>query len=157
MNLPIRHRPGSLLEPGFHWPEPMAAEFEELFDRMSRFLQSASLTPSLTETVSWAPPADLHETDEAYLVECELPGIRREDVDVTVGEHEVSISGELKEREREGVARRRGRPTGKFEYRALLPVDVRSEEVTASLTDGVLTVTIPKAQPAKPRHIEIQG
>ncbi|QHC22692.1 Hsp20/alpha crystallin family protein [Streptomyces sp. GS7] len=156
MNLPIRHRPGSLLEHGLRWPEPVAAEFEELFDRMSRFLQSASLTSPLTEPVAWAPPADLHETDEAYLVECELPGIRREGVDVTVGEHEVSISGELKECGREGVPRHRGRPTGKFEYRALLPVDVKSEDVTASLTDGVLTVTIPKAQPAKPRHIRIQ-
>ncbi|MEK2477414.1 MULTISPECIES: Hsp20/alpha crystallin family protein [Streptomyces] len=156
MNLPIRQRSGGLRERGRGWPQPMA-EFQELFDRMNHFLESASFTPSLTEPTAFAPPADLHETDEAYLVECELPGIKREDIDVEVGEHEVSISGELTACEREGAVRRRGRPTGSFEYRALLPVDVKSDEVTAALSDGVLTVTIPKAQPATPRHIEIQG
>ncbi|MCK7622527.1 Hsp20/alpha crystallin family protein [Streptomyces sp. RS10V-4] len=157
MNLPIRHRSGAPWQRGFPWSEPIAAEFGDLFERMNRFLESAALTPALTEAMAWAPPADLHETDEAYRVECELPGIAREDIDVEVGEHEVSISGELRECEREGVLRHRGRPTGQFAYRALLPVDVKSDEVTASLSDGVLTVTIPKAQAAKPRHIEIQG
>ncbi|MFE6684934.1 Hsp20/alpha crystallin family protein [Streptomyces sp. NPDC057743] len=156
MNLPSRHQRGSLWERGTGWPRPMA-EFQELFDRMNHFLESAAFTSPLAETPAFAPPADLHETDEAYVVECELPGIRREGIDVEVGEHEVSISGELKECERPGVLRHRGRPTGRFEYRALLPVDVRSDDVTASLTDGVLTVTIPKAQAAKPRHVEIQG
>ncbi|MEU5213188.1 Hsp20/alpha crystallin family protein [Streptomyces sp. NPDC020742] len=156
MTLPIR-RHGNPAERGLRWPEPMAADFEDLFDRMNRFLESASIPPSLTEATTWAPLADLHETDEAYRVECELPGLRREDIDVEVGEHELSISGDLKEREREGVLRRRGRPTGRFVYRALLPMDVKADEVTAQLSDGVLTVTIPKAQTAKPRHIEIQG
>ncbi|AWN30592.1 Hsp20/alpha crystallin family protein [Streptomyces sp. NEAU-S7GS2] len=157
MTLPIRRRHGGPLERGFPWHEPMTAEFEDLFERMNRFLESASLTPSLTRTMTWTPLADLHETDDAYEVECELPGMRREDIDVEVTEHELCISGELKEREREGVPRRRGRPTGRFEYRALLPTDVKAEDVHAALADGVLTVTVPKAQAAKPRHIEIQG
>ncbi|UKY47943.1 Hsp20/alpha crystallin family protein [Streptomyces inhibens] len=157
MTLPIRHRHGSLMERGFPWHEPMTADFEDLFERMNRFLQSASLTPSLTETMNWAPLADMHETDDAYTVECELPGMKREDIDVEITERELCISGELKEREREGVLRRRGRPTGRFEYRALLPTDVKAEDVQATLSDGVLTVTIPKAKAAKPRHIEIQG
>ncbi|GAU70846.1 Hsp20 family protein [Streptomyces sp. NBRC 110611] len=157
MTLPIRHRPGSLLERGFHWPESMAAEFEDLFDRMNRFMESASIAPAMTGATAWAPLADIHETDEAYHVECDVPGMRREDIDVEVGEHELCISGELKACEREGVVRRRGRPTGRFEYRTLLPTDVRAEDVTATLNEGVLTVTIPKAQVAKPRHIEIQG
>ncbi|MFE7312226.1 Hsp20/alpha crystallin family protein [Streptomyces sp. NPDC057555] len=156
MNLPIRHRSGSPWERGMGWPQPMV-EFQELFDRMNHFLESAAFTSPLTETMAFAPPADLHETDEAYVVECELPGIAREDIDVEVGEHEVSISGELTACRRAGALRRRGRPTGQFEYRALLPVDVKSAEVTASLVDGVLTVTIPKAQAATPRHVEIQG
>ncbi|MFF2809073.1 Hsp20/alpha crystallin family protein [Streptomyces sp. NPDC058000] len=156
MDLPIRHRSDSPWERGRGWPQPMA-EFREVFDRMNHFLESASFTPALTGTIAFAPPADLHETDAAYVVECELPGIAREDIDVEVGEHEVTVSGELKESEREGALRRRGRPTGKFEYRALLPVDVKADEVTASLSDGVLTVTVPKAWAATPRHVEIQG
>ncbi|WP_274911649.1 Hsp20/alpha crystallin family protein [Streptomyces sp. WZ-12] len=133
------------------------AEFQELLDRMNHSLESAAFTPPLAEAPAFAPPADLPETDEAYVVECEPPGIRRADLDVEVGEHEVSISGELRKSERAGALRHRGRPTGQFEYRAPLPVDVRSGDVTASLTDGILTVTIPKAQATKPRHIEIRG
>lgn len=153
MTLPVRHRPGTLLERAFPWHEPIAAEFNELFERMNRFLESAA--PSWTETMAWAPLADLRETDDAYVVECELPGIKHKDVDVEVSERELCVTGELKERTREGVLRRATRRTGRFEYRALLPAEVKSEEVSASLTDGILTVTIPKAQAAKPRHIEV--
>ncbi|WP_420856295.1 Hsp20/alpha crystallin family protein [Streptomyces malaysiense] len=70
-------------------------------------------------------------------------------------ERELRTTGEYKEREREGVLRRSTRRTGRFEYRALLPADVKAEEITATLADGVLTVTVPKAQAAKPHHIEI--
>ncbi|MFF4568221.1 Hsp20/alpha crystallin family protein [Streptomyces sp. NPDC001410] len=155
MNLPVRHRPGQLLErpfPALSWSEPIAAEFNELFERMNRFLEAAGVTPAVG---TWAPLADLQETDDAYVVEAELPGIKREDIDVEISEHELCITGEYKEREREGVLRRSTRRAGRFEYRALLPSDAKAEEITATLADGVLTVTVPKAQEAKPRHIEI--
>ncbi|WP_405682233.1 Hsp20/alpha crystallin family protein [Streptomyces sp. NBC_00057] len=71
------------------------------------------------------------------------------------GERELRITGECKEREREGVLRSGTRRTGHFEYRALLPAEVKAEENTATLADGVLNVTVPKAEAAKPRHIEI--
>ncbi|WP_438484068.1 Hsp20/alpha crystallin family protein [Streptomyces sp. S186] len=157
MNLPMRHRSGGPWEHGMGRP---MAEVQELFDRMSHLLESAAFPAfpsSLAETMPFTPPADLHETDDAYVVECELPGITRQDIDVEVGEHEVSISGEFRASGREGALHHGGRPTGAFEYRALLPVDVKADEVTAGLSDGVLTVTIPKAQAARPRHIEIQG
>ncbi|MER5910415.1 Hsp20/alpha crystallin family protein [Streptomyces sp. NPDC001982] len=110
---------------------------------MKRFLESAA--PSWTEPMIWAPLADLSETDEAYEVECELPGIKREDIDVEVSQRELHITGELKEREREGVLRHTTRLTGRFEYRALLPTDVKAEDVHAGLANGILTVTVPKA------------
>ncbi|MFJ2720193.1 Hsp20/alpha crystallin family protein [Streptomyces sp. NPDC087437] len=155
MTLPVRHRHGSLLERAYPWREPIAAEFDELFERMNRFLESAA--PSWTEPMAWAPLADLSETDEAYKIECELPGIKREDIDVEVGGRELHITGELKEREREGVLRRGTRRTGRFEYRALLPTEVKAENVHANLADGILTVTVPKPQTAKPHHVEIEG
>ncbi|MEV0181719.1 Hsp20/alpha crystallin family protein [Streptomyces sp. NPDC050625] len=92
-----------------------------------------------------------------YKVECEVPGIKREDIDVEVSGRELHITGELKEREREGVLRRTTRRTGRFEYRVLLPADVKAEDVHAALADGILTVTVPKAHAAKPHHIKIEG
>ncbi|MFJ3921576.1 Hsp20/alpha crystallin family protein [Streptomyces sp. NPDC090022] len=152
MTLPVHRRPGRLLErtfPALGWGEPMAAEFDELFERMNRLLESAA------PAGAWVPLADMHEKDDAYVVEAELPGIKREDIDVEISERELHITGEYKEREREGVLRRGTRRSGHFEYRALLPADVKAEEVTATLADGVLTVAVPKAEAAKPRHIEI--
>ncbi|OAH13674.1 Hsp20/alpha crystallin family protein [Streptomyces jeddahensis] len=63
--------------------------------------------------------------------------------------------GEFKERERAGTLRRSTRRTGRFEYRTLLPGDANAEGVNAALRDGVLTITVPKAETTKPRHIQI--
>ncbi|MEV6946986.1 Hsp20/alpha crystallin family protein [Streptomyces sp. NPDC051172] len=155
MTLPVRRRAGSLMErsfPGSGWGEPVAAEFDELFERMNRLLQGVAAGPAAS---AWSPAADVRETDDAYLIEAELPGIRRDDIDIEMSEREMHITGEYTEREREGVLRRSTRRNGRFDYQVLLPNDVRSDAVSATLHDGILTVTVPKAQATKPRHIEI--
>lgn len=161
MNMPVRHRTGNLLEgllPSLPWGAPFASEFDDLYERMGHLLESAGAMPtSLSARTHWAPLADMHETDDAYIVEAELPGVKRDDIDVEIGNRELCISGEYKECAREGVLRRTTRRAGRFEYRSLLPADVKAEDVKANLTDGILTVTIPKAQAAKPQHIEITG
>lgn len=158
MSLPVRHRPRGLLERAYPWRQPMSAEFDELFERMNRFLESAAVMPSGAEMMPWAPLADMRETDETYVIECEVPGFQRDDIDIEISDRELRISGEMKtEGEREGVLRHGTRRTGHFEYRTMLPADVKADEVSASLADGVLMVTIPKAQAAKPRHVEIRG
>lgn len=158
MTLPVRHRPRGLMERAYPWRQPMAAEFDELFERMNRFLESAAVMPSGAEMMPWAPLADMRETDEAYVIECELPGFQRDDIDIEIGERELSITGEMKkkESEREGILRHGTRRTGHFEYRTLLPADVKADDVSASLANGVLMVTVPKTQAAKPRHIKIR-
>ncbi|WP_073952118.1 Hsp20/alpha crystallin family protein [Streptomyces kebangsaanensis] len=157
MTLPVRHRAGSLLGrafPALGWSEPAAAEFDELWERMNRLMEGAAAASS---GLAWSPAADMRETDDAYVIEAELPGVKRDDVHIEMSDREVRITGEYKEQEREGVLRRSTRRTGHFEYQALLPADVRAEEVSATLSEGVLTVTAPKAEAAKPRHIEITG
>ncbi|MDF0376559.1 Hsp20/alpha crystallin family protein [[Kitasatospora] papulosa] len=156
MVLPVVHRrPGQLMDrpfPALGWGKSAATEFDELFERMNRFLEAAGAEPV---TGAWSPLADMHETDNSYVVEAELPGIEREDIDVEISDRELRISGEYKECEREGVLRHSTRRTGHFAFQALLPADVKADEVTASLSDGVLTVTVPKAQKAKAHHVEI--
>jgi HSP20 family protein len=100
-------------------------------------------------------PVDIEETDDAYVVELELPGVRRGDVSIDLRDDELHVTGEIGERERTGVVRRRSRRVGRFEHRITLPGEVDVEGVSASLADGVLTVTLPKARHSRPRHIEI--
>jgi len=67
---------------------------------------------------------DLEETDDAWIIEAEVPGARREDVSVELHGDELAVHGEIRERERAGILRRRTRRTGQFDYRVRLPGDV---------------------------------
>ena len=69
----------------------------------------------------------------------------------------VMLPGEIPESEQKGRRHRRSRRAGRFEFHTYLPGDVNTDGVNAQLADGVLTVTIPKSETAKPRHIEIKG
>jgi HSP20 family protein len=103
------------------------------------------------------PRFDIEETEETWIVETDLPGVKRKDMDVEVRDGELLITGEIKERERKGMLRHRTRHTGRFEVRVALPGDVDPERVDAELDHGVLTVQIPKPERAKPRKVEVGG
>ncbi|MCP8706774.1 Hsp20/alpha crystallin family protein [Streptomyces sp. AC04842] len=157
MALPVR-RGGPLAERRFPgWGTDPLAEFNDLIGRMGTLLESTmgGAMGSMTEGMAWSPLADLSETDDAYLVEVEVPGVKREDLDIEMTERELTITGEFKERERTGMLRRSTRRTGRFEYRAALPGDISPENVEATLDNGVLTVKVPKAEATKSRRIEI--
>lgn len=120
-------------------------DFDDLFGQLTRW----------TNTIAWAPQADVSETDERYLIELDLPGVRREDVAIDLDGDVLAITGEITERGREGVFHRRTRRTGRFSYRVTLPRDVDADKVEATMADGVLTVVVPKSESAKPRRIAI--
>lgn len=105
----------------------------------------------------FTPLADVEETDDAWAVEIDLPGVARDDVDIQLTDRELTVSGEVREKERAGILRRRTRRVGQFQYSVTLPGDVDPDGVTAQLHDGVLTVRVPKAQQAKPRRIAISS
>ena len=109
----------------------------------------------LSRAGAFTPLADLEETDEAYLAEIELPGVKLEDLSVEVAGHRLTVAGERKERERVGILRRRTRTVGRFHYEVILPGEVDEEGVTASLHDGVLTVRVPKPAGERPRRIPV--
>jgi HSP20 family protein len=100
---------------------------------------------------------DIEETDDAWVIEAEVPGVDRKDVNVELRDSELEISGDIKERERKGILRRRTRRVGRFEFRVTLPGSTNSENVQANVKDGVLTVRIPKQEEASRRKIEVQA
>ncbi|MBW3556478.1 MAG: Hsp20/alpha crystallin family protein [Actinobacteria bacterium] len=111
--------------------------------------------PRLLEE-AFTPLADVEETDDAYLVEVELPGIKKDDIDIQITGRRLQVSGERKEKERVGILRRRERVVGQFHYEVLLPGDVEEDAVEANLDNGVLTVRVPKPASARPRRIQVR-
>jgi HSP20 family protein len=130
-------------------PQPNGTAADR-WDPFRELLQATGLPDAI-----WAPPVDIEETDDAWIVEAELPGVKRKDVDVQVNDGELVISGEIKERERTGILRHRTRRTGQYEFRVTLPTEVRQEDIQASMHDGVLRVRIPRPQPTEPHRVEV--
>jgi HSP20 family protein len=128
-------------------------ELDQLQAQMGELLESA-LTG---EGAPWVPAVDIEETDDAWTLEAELPGVEKEDVDIQMNDSELVVKGEIKERERKGIMRRRTRRVGEFEFRVTLPGPADAENIDAKLDGGVLTIRIPKPEQAQPRRIEISG
>ncbi|WP_055489240.1 Hsp20/alpha crystallin family protein [Streptomyces sp. TP-A0356] len=155
MTLPVRrNRPSTTSDRPIGWtsPNPLA-EFDDLLNQMSGLLESTVGT--VAPAVAWTPLADVMEEDDAYRIEIEIPGAKSSDINVETDGQEVVVSGEIKEKERKGILRRGSRRTGAFEYRVRLPEKVDADNVTADMEDGVLTITVPKAEVARHRRIEV--
>ncbi|MGW5479363.1 Hsp20/alpha crystallin family protein [Streptomyces sp. NPDC004008] len=155
MTTPVRRHPGGRIqERPIGWASNPLAEFDELLNNMSGLLEST--VGSAAPVAAWIPSADVTESDDAFHVEIELPGVKANDIGIEANGQELVVSGEIKDKERKGVLRRSTRRTGSFEYRLQLPGEVDTDKITAEMKDGVLTVAVPKAEVAKPRHIEIK-
>ena len=129
------------------------SELQELRVQLGRLL-GAPVDSALP--TGFTPAADIEETDDAYIVELDLPGIGKKDVDVSVSGQVLTITGERKEKERAGILRRRVRKVGEFTFEVQFPEPVRDGELKANLKDGVLVVSVPKADAtANSRHVEV--
>jgi HSP20 family protein len=139
--------------------EPLT-ELEQLTERMRQLFDQTlgfSWPAPATKTGGWSPLADVEETADAYVVEVELPGVKREDVEIELLADELAITGQVAPRERTGTMRRQARRTGRFEYRVTLPDQVDEDKIDATLADGVLTIRAPKAEQAQRRRIEVKS
>jgi HSP20 family protein len=139
--------------------EPFS-ELDQVTERMRRMLEQtfAGLgAPLLTESGGWSPLVDIEETDDAYLIEAELPGVEEKDVNVELIGNELVISGEIREREHQGTLRRRTRRSGRFDYRVALPDPVDEQKVDAKLSNGVLTIRVPRSERAQRRKIAVKS
>jgi HSP20 family protein len=128
-------------------------EIDRLFDTPSTGWRTA------TEFFNgWTPPVDLYEDKESLIVKAELPGFKKDEIDVSVHNDTLAISGERRREENSasGESHRSERFFGRFHRTVALPKPVEVNKVKATYTDGVLTVTLPKTEEAKPKQIEVQ-
>jgi HSP20 family protein len=151
MALPVRRR-DTAPQPVQRW-DPFR-ELEGLQEQLSQLLERTGPDGG---SVPFIPLVDIEETEDAWIVEAELPGVRPEDVNVELRGSELAISGEIKEREREGILRRRTRKTGEFDYHITLPGDADPDQIQAKLHDGILMVRIAKPEQERPRRIDVKA
>lgn len=134
------------------------ADAEEMRRQMERLFDAFGDRPQSRVGAGVFPAVNLTEDAEAYYVSAELPGVKSADLDLNVTANQLTVAGERKISEEAADARyhRREREAGRFSRAVALPGDIDSDEVKASLVDGVLTVTIAKAEKSKPRQIAVQ-
>jgi len=128
-------------------------EIDRLFEDPFSFL-----APSTSFFEGWTPAVDIREDNDRYVVKAELPGMKTEDIDVSIDDNTLTISGERKQEEekKEGDTYRSERYFGRFQRSVTLPARVDANNIEATYKDGVLTVIVPKTEEAKPKQIEVK-
>ena len=128
---------------------------------MDRLFEDSFVRPSRLwpELVGEEPALDVYQTDKDIVVKASLPGIKPEEVDISVTGDMLTIKGEHKEAEEEKKADyfRKERRYGAFRRSMTLPVVVKAEKADAAFENGVLTVTLPKTEESKPKQIKVKG
>ncbi|MEJ2068311.1 MAG: Hsp20/alpha crystallin family protein, partial [Deltaproteobacteria bacterium] len=107
----------------------------------------------------WSPVVDIYETDESVILKAELPGMTKEDISIEINENNLVLKGErcFQKDIKEENYHRIERSYGTFSRSFTLPDTVDRDNVTANFKDGILEITIPKIEGAKPKQIEIKG
>jgi len=137
-------------------------EMASLQERMNRLFSDFRLRPPLGEEEitqgTWVPPVDIYETGESIVLEVELPGITKEDITVEVKNNTLTLKGEKKfEREvKEENYHRVERSYGSFQRAFTLPSTVQQDKVKAKFKEGILEITLPKVEEAKPKQIKVE-
>ncbi len=135
-------------------------ELSNTFNRLNRLMDEAFgySTEQNDSLAGWMPPVDVTEDNDHVRVTAELPGVKPEDVKITMENNVLTIRGEKVEetRNEHSKVQRYERSYGVFERSFSVPSTVDAEHVAANYEHGVLTVTLPKAERAKPRAIEVK-
>jgi HSP20 family protein len=147
------HRPELSTWPAFGRLSDLREEIDRLFEAPLTELARTSQLLS-----GWTPALDMHEGNDNIVVKAELPGMKKEDIDVSLHDGSLSISGERKAEEKFENAEvyRAERFLGRFQRTVGLPAPVAADKVKAQYKDGVLTITLPKTEEAKPKQIDVQ-
>jgi HSP20 family protein len=152
MNLVRYQTPSSVM-----WPS--LDRWASLRNDLDTLLESPFWTGSGRQSQlfsGWTPALDLYQNSDNIVAVVELPGMRKEDIEISLQDGMLVIRGERKdETSSENGATRTERYTGKFRRSVTLPTRVDVNKVNATYKDGILTVTLPKAEEAKPKQIQI--
>ncbi|MCX7829737.1 MAG: Hsp20/alpha crystallin family protein [Acidobacteria bacterium] len=107
---------------------------------------------------SWMPPVDLREENDKLVLEMELPGLKKDDIEVSIENNVLTIKGERKfeKEEKKENYHKIERSYGKFSRSFSLPATIKPEGIDAALKDGILTLSLPYAEEAKPKKISIK-
>lgn len=144
-----QRRSGQRREELSPWSElaPWAGRMQDFFEQMWSPVMGGS---------DFAPGGELRETDDAFMLELDVPGVDEKGITIEFSGRRLSVRGtRTTEKEGKGTLRHTTHTSGSFAYEAILPVAVDDKAVTASLSDGVPVVTMPKAGEAETTHIEI--
>jgi HSP20 family protein len=135
-------------------------ELEDMTNRLNRMFGGSLSTRNSSELTipDWHPTVDVSETAENYLIQAELPQVKKEDIKVTVDKGVLRLSGERKQESETKDKRyhRIERSYGSFLRSFDLPVNVDETRAKADFKDGVLTLSLPKSEKAKPKSIEVK-
>lgn len=137
----------------------MEREFSKLFNVFGKRLgTSESDSSGEYENAVWMPLTDIKEDKDNYFVMLDLPGVSKNDVKVSYADGQLSISGERKQEKesKDSKFHRVERAYGRYYRSFTLPQQVREDKIEAEFKDGQLTVTVPKAEAAKPKELEIK-
>ena len=139
------------------WQDPFR-DLVSLRDAMDRLFEESFVRPwGWGSTVEAAMPMDIIETDDDLIIKAVIPGVKPEDVEVTIEGDRLRIEGEIKEDEelKKGKVHLKERRYGKFSRVVFLPTEVQTDKAKAEFKDGVLTLTLPKSEELKPKKIKI--
>ena len=149
----IRYQPPQMLAfSGFDRLSNLRDELDTLFEMpfWSNFGGQSQLFGG------WSPALDLYQNNDNVIARVELPGMRKEDIEISLHDGMLTINGERKSETPEGdKAERTERYVGKFRRSISVPTLVNANKVTANYRDGILTITLPKAEEAKPKQIKV--
>ena len=139
--------------------------FREMENMLERYTQATGRGIDTNDIgadlgfAKWAPTVDIEESDDSYLIRADVPGVDKKDIDVCMEQGVLSITGEKQVEKDSGKGtkhHRRERYSGSFARRFTLPNTIKADKVDATYKDGVLSLTIPKAEESKPKAIEIK-
>jgi HSP20 family protein len=132
----------------------MRSDFDRLFES---FFSQVPEVPVVKEEF-WAPVIDVVEHDGKIEVKAELPGMKKDDIKVTVKDNMLSVSGERKQEKetKEKTFHRIERSYGKFSRTITLPTAVDADRIKATYKDGILNITLPKPESIKPKQIDVE-